>query len=220
MSEEQGDSVGAKVPGFDPAVEHVEWSAQRDLGGVVPVEEPLGLAEVEEGVLGDGPRGRWVRYLRDTHAPRFDPPGELEVGLVHRGDGSPFAAIVNLPTGNAGERASVPADLAARPGWRCHVARREGEVVGAGATFTEGEIGLLAVVVTIPPDGGDHVRSAILHRMITDSIEAGCWLLAARAARSHDGEQARPGSSAALLLAGFEEAYPCPVWVDSALPAD
>ena len=187
-----------------PAVERVEWLAQRDLGGEVPVTMP-GDPQTE---------GRWRRYLRDAHPPRFPAPSGVEVVRVEATDAEPFGATAAFGLGLPARTEPMLAALPGKPGWRCFLTRA-GSAPAAAASFTEGPITLVAIDASREAGGRSGAHLALLHRMIEEAIEAGARLIGARV---DEGAAARD-AAAGLLLAGFEKAYLCPDWVDAGLPA-
>lgn len=213
---------------FNPAaVELAEWKAQRDLGALVPASRPgvdggrAGGADDPArggstwGLDGFEPAGHWRRFLRDAHPPRFRVLDGVEVSEVGPGDSESFGATaafgLRLP-------ARAEAAFAALPGklhWRCYVTQA-GKAPAAAATFTDGPIVVLAVDASAAAGRRSPARAALLHRVIGDSITAGGRLIAARIdERAED----RGDTVAGLLLAGFEQSYLCPAWVDAGLPA-
>lgn len=194
---------------FDPTVvERVEWRAQRDLGAPTDGEAAWGPA-------GFDPPGHWRRWLRGAHPPRFRAPGGVEVTPVARGDAESFAATaaygLRLPASTEAAFAALPG----RPGWRCYLTR-SGSAPAALATFSDGQVALLAADASAEVGRRSPAHLALLHRVLADAIEGGARLIGARI----DEETERSGDAAAgLLLAGFEKSYRCPAWVDAGLPA-
>jgi hypothetical protein len=203
--------------GFDPAaIEAVEWLARRDLGAPVPGSGPESVAaEWRGGGFGDD--GDWRRYLRGPHPPRFRRPGGVEVSAVGPDDDAEsFGATAAFGLRAPARTGSAFASLPGRPGWRCYVAHAGSAPPAAAATFAEGPIVLLAVDATAEAGGRSTARAALLHRVLTDAIEAGARVIGARVDEADD---SRHDDAAGLLLAGFEAAYLCPAWVDARLPA-
>jgi hypothetical protein len=201
---------------FDPAaVERAEWLVQRDLGAQVP--GPTAQEAVAAWQGGFEPPGHWRRFLRDTHLPRFKPPGGVTVSVVG-GDGSEsFGATATFGLHLHARTEAAFAALPGRAGWRCYVAHGASASPAAAATFTDGPIVLLAIDATEEAGLRSPSRSALLHRVISDAIEAGSRLIGARVDERVQG--ARRDAAAGLLLAGFKSAYDCPGWVDAGLPA-
>ena len=211
--------------GSDPAmIERVEWLAQRDLGAAVPASEPqttatataTATAEVSGSPGGSASTGRWVRFLRDGHAPRFRLPGGIEVAAVDDAGSESFASTAAFGLGLPARFESTFASLPGRPGWRCYVASG-GKAPAAAATFADGPIVLLALDASGEAGRRSPARMALLHRVIADAVEAGARTIAARV--DEEADAARKEGAAGLLLAGFKAAYSCPAWVDAALPA-
>ncbi|MBN9623325.1 MAG: hypothetical protein J0H06_10270 [Actinobacteria bacterium] len=215
---------GAK---FDPvAVEQVEWRAQRDLGARVPAAEPTDAdgarasdgepsgGEAAWGLGGFDPPGRWRRWLRDGHPPRFRVPGDVAITVVEAGDTGSFAATaafgLHLPARAEAGFATLPG----KPGWRCYLTS-VGESPAALATFADGPIVLIALDATAEAGRRSPAHMALLHRAISDATRGGAGVIGARL----DEESGEREAAAPLLLAGFEKAYRCPSWVDAGLPA-
>jgi hypothetical protein len=201
---------------FDPAaVERVEWSVQRELGAPVP-DSLAGADGAKWGLLGFDPSGHWRRFLRDAHPPRFRVPDGVEVTAVEPGDSASFGATAAFGLGLPARTESAFAALPGKPGWRCYVTQA-GRAPAAAATFTDGPISLLAVDATAEVGRRGPSRAALLHRVISDSIESGARLICARI--DVEGEDSSD-AAAGLLLAGFEKSYLCPLWVDAGFPAN
>lgn len=196
---------------FDPtAVELLERQAQTDLGTPVPAS-----GDSTWGLDGFQPAGHWRRYLRDTHPPRFPLPGGVEVSEVEPGDSRSFGATAAFGVGLPARTEAAFAALPGKPGWRCYVTGA-GRAPAAVATFTDASIVLLAVDATAAAGRRSPARSALLHRVVSDAIDAGARLIGARIdERAEDASEAVAG----LLLAGFEKSYLCPAWVDAGLPS-
>jgi len=196
---------------FDPAaVERVEWRAQTDLGAALPAS-----GDSTWGLDGFQPAGRWRRFLRDSHPPRFPAPGGVDVREVEPGDSQSFGATAAFGLGQSAKTEVAFAALPGKPGWRCYVTRAS-RAPAAAATFADGSIVILAIDATREAGRRSPARAALLHRVIEDSIEAGARLLGARIDGQADGAN---DAVAGLLLAGFEKSYLCPAWVDAGLPA-
>jgi len=201
---------------FDPgAVERAEWSAQRELGAPVP-DSLDGADGAKWGLLGFDPAGHWRRFLRDAHPPRFRVQDGIDVTAVESGDSASFGATAAFGLGLPAQTESTFAALPGKPGWRCYVTQA-GRAPAAAATFTDGPISLLAVDATAEAGRRSPARAALLHRVIEDAIESGARLICARI--DVEGEHSSDAASG-LLLAGFEKSYLCPLWVDSAFPAN
>ena len=151
-----------------------------------------------------------MKFVRDAHSPRFSPPGDVEVVELTGSGDEPFAAIVAAGFGLPAWCAELFARLPGRPGWRCYVARVDGEAQATGAMLLDGGIAELGMAATLEPARGRGCQAALLHRRIVDAAAAGCELLFVET-----GERipSRPSNSYRnILRAGFEEAYLCPNW--------
>jgi hypothetical protein len=201
---------------FDPtAVERVEWDVQRELGAPVP-NSLTGADGARWGLLGFEPSGHWRRFLRDAHPPRFRVPDGVDVTAVEPGDSASFGATAAFGLRLPARTETIFAALPGKPGWRCYVTQA-GRAPAAAATFTDGGVALLAVDATAEVGRRSASRAALLHRVIEDAIESGARLICARI--DTEGERSNDAASG-LLLAGFEKSYLCPLWVDSAFPAN
>jgi hypothetical protein len=200
---------------YDPvAVERVEWSVQRELGA--PVPDSLTPADgAKWGLLGFDPSGHWRRFLRDAHPPRFRVQDGIEVTAVEAGDSASFGATAAFGLGLPARTEATFASLPGKPGWRCYVTQA-GRAPAAAATFTDGQVALLAVDATAEVGRRSPSRAALLYRVIEDAIEDGARLICARIDIEGKGSN---DAASGLLLAGFEKSYRCPLWVDSAFPA-
>jgi hypothetical protein len=203
--------------GFDPAaVEAVEWLARRDLGAPVPGSGPASVADEWRGG-GFGDEGHCRRFLRDPHPPRFRRPGGVEVAAVGpEDDAESFGATAAFGLRAPARAGSTFASLPGNAGWRCYVAHAGSAPPAAAATFAAGPIVLLAVDATVEAGGRSAARAALLHRVLSDAIEADARVIGARV---DEADASRKDAAAGLLLAGFKAAYLCPAWVDARLPA-
>jgi hypothetical protein len=204
---------GAK---FDPAaVERAEWRAQRDLGVEIPASPATDGNGGWQPLGGFAPEGHWRRWLRDAHPPRFRAPGGVEVAAVEAGDAAQsFAATATFGLRLPARTESTFAALPGMERWRCYLTSA-GKSPAALATLTDGPIAIIAIDATAEAGRRSPAHMALLHRAISDAIEAGATLIGARL----DEEAGEREAGAPLLLAGFEKAYRCPKWVDAGLPA-
>jgi N-acetylglutamate synthase-like GNAT family acetyltransferase len=100
--------------------------------------------------------------------------------------------------------------LPGRDGWRCYVARVEGEAQACAAMLIEDGIAEFGIAATLEEARGHGCQTALLHRRIVDADRAGCHTLFVET-----GERVpdrRSGSYRNILRAGFEEAYLRPNW--------
>lgn len=191
----------------------IEWAHERGVDPYVPVTPGLPTSgEAEDFLRGAGfePGYGWMKFLRDAHPPRFSPPGDVEVVELTGSDEEPFAAIVAAGFGLPAWGAELFAGLPGRPGWRCYVARVDGEAQATGAMLLDRGIAEFGMAATLEPARRRGCQAALLHRRIVDAAAAGCELLFVET-----GERVphRPSNSYRnILRAGFEEAYLCPNW--------
>jgi GNAT superfamily N-acetyltransferase len=194
--------------------EALAWIEARGARPYVPVS-PGPEAVAAEGLLEARGYRRgygWMKFVRDAHPPRFRAP-EVEVVELTAPDEEPFGAIAAAGFGLPAWGGDFFAHLPGRPGWRCYVARVDGEAQACGALLIEGEVAEFGIGATLEPARGRGCQLALLHRRIADAAAAGCRTLFVET-----GERApdRPATSYRnILRAGFEEAYPRPNWVHS-----
>jgi hypothetical protein len=213
---------GAADEGF--LAEAVDWCRERGVRSYTPLTPGrLGLESAESWLKGNGfePAGAWLRFTRDGHPPRFPAPGGIEVltaddpGWGTNGIAADFGSTIAFKLRLPNWTSALFAALPGRPNWRCYVAETE-RGSAAAAAYLDGDIALLAIDSTAGPVEERDARAALLHRFIEDARAAKAGLLGARIDQRVD---APPHPSSGLLLAGFEEAYRCPGWVDARLPA-
>jgi hypothetical protein len=208
--------LGAGEPGA-VADGHVataaEWAAARGVAPYVPVT-PGGpeAAEVEAWLAGNGFERAyaWMKFVRDAHRPRFATPEDVEVVELYAEDEAPFGTIAALGFGLPAWASSLFAHLPGREGWRCYVARLDGEAQACAAMSLHDGIAEFGIAATLEAARGRGCQLALLHRRILDAAEAGCHTLFVET-----GERVpdRPsGSYRNILRAGFEEAYLRPNW--------
>jgi GNAT superfamily N-acetyltransferase len=190
-----------------------EWAAARGVVPYVPVTPSAPGAPAAEGWLAANGFARaysWMRFVRDAHAPRFAVPEEIEVAELGRGDDAPFGAIAAAGFGLPAWAASLFAELPGSPGWRCYVARLDGEPSACAAMHLHEGIAEFGIAATLEPARGRGAQLALLRRRIADAAQAGCHTLFVETGERVPG---RPSASYGnILRAGFEEAYLRPNW--------
>ena len=201
----------------DPAGEHLgaaaAWAEERGANPYVPLTPGLPGSERAEAWLrqsGFQPAYAWMKFVRDPHPPRFPAPEGIEVVELGGPDEEPFGTIAAIGFGMPAWGAELFAHLPGRPGWRCYVAKIDGEAQGCGAMLIEDGIAELGIGATLEEARGRGCQTALLHRRIGDAAEAGCHTLFVET-----GERVpdRPSASYRnILKAGFEEAYLRPNW--------
>jgi len=188
------------------------WTSERGVAQYVPVTPGQPESAAAERWLSENgyEQGHaWMKFVRDAHPPRFRAP-EVEVVEVRDGAEEPFGMIAATGFGLPAWAAAFFADLPGREGWRCYVARLDGEAQACGAMRIHDGIAELGIGATLEPARGRGCQLALLHRRIADASEAGCHTLFVET-----GERVpdRPSVSYRnILRAGFEEAYPRPNW--------
>jgi GNAT superfamily N-acetyltransferase len=201
----------------DPAGEHLDaaaaWAEERGARPYVPITPDLpGAAEAETWLRGNGfePAYAWMKFVRDPHPPRFPDPDGIEVVELSSPDEEPFGAIAALGFGMPAWGAEFFAHLPGREGWRCYVAKIDGEARACGAMLIDDGIAELGIGATLEAARGRGCQTALLRRRIGDAAAAGCRTLFVET-----GERVpdRPSASYRnILKAGFEEAYLRPNW--------
>jgi len=195
----------------------LEWTAGRGVSPYVPVAPGLPESETAAAWLaanGYSPGYAWMKFVRDAHPPRFKAPADVEVVEVGPEAGEPFATIVangfELPVWAA----SLFAGLPGREGWRCYVARVDGQIGACGAMLIDGTVAELGFGATLEPARRRGCQLALLRRRIEDAAAAGCETLFVETGERVEGRPA--GSYRNILRAGFEEAYLRPNWAPTA----
>lgn len=190
----------------------VAWAEERSTPYVSVTPDLPGSSAAEEWLREQGfePTYAWMKFVRDPHPPRFPAPDGVEVVEVTAPDQEPFGTIAALGFGMPAWGAELFAHLPGRDGWRCYVARVDGEACGCGAMLVEAGIAELGIGATLEAARGRGCQTALLHRRIGDAAAAGCHtLLVETGERVPD----RPSASYRnILKAGFEEAYLRPNW--------
>jgi GNAT superfamily N-acetyltransferase len=201
----------------DPGAQHLEaaaeWAESAGVAPYVPLTPALpGSAEAEAWLRRNRfePAYAWMKFVRDPHPPRFPPPEGVEVVELSASEEEPFGTIAAIGFGLPAWGAEFFAHLPGRDGWRCYVARIDGEAQGCAAMLIEDGIAEFGVAATLAGARGRGCQTALLHRRIDDAAEAGCHTLFVET-----GERVpdRPSASYRnILKAGFEEAYLRPNW--------
>jgi GNAT superfamily N-acetyltransferase len=188
------------------------WARSRGVKAYVPVTPGLAGSEAAEAWLrenGFEPAYAWMKFVRDAHEPRFPAP-EVEVVELSEPDQEPFgmiaAAAFEMPAWAADFFASLPG----RDGWRCYVARVDGEAQACAAMSIHKGIAEFGIAATLENARGRGCQLALLHRRIRDAAEAGCHTLFVETGERIPSR--RSGSYRNILRAGFEEAYLRPNW--------
>ena len=191
----------------------IEWTAPRGVSPFVPVTPGLPGSAAAEAWLrehGFGQAYAWMKFVRDTHPPRFPVPDGVEVLELTAPDQEPFGTIAAIGFGLPAWAAEFFAHLPGREGWHCYVAKVDGEAQACGAMLTDGGIAEFGIAATLQQARGRGCQTALLHRRIRDAAGAGCQTLFVET-----GERVpdRPSASYRnILRAGFEEAYLRPNW--------
>jgi len=190
----------------------IAWAEERSTPYVSVTPDLPESTAAEKWLRSEGfePTYAWMKFVRNPHPPRFPAPSEIEVVEVTAPDQEPFGTIAALGFGMPAWGAELFAHLPGRDGWRCYVARVDGEAQGCGAMVIEDGIAELGIGATLEAARGRGCQTALLRRRIVDAAEAGCHtLLVETGERVPD----RPSASYRnILKAGFDEAYRRPNW--------
>jgi GNAT superfamily N-acetyltransferase len=201
----------------DPAGENLraaaEWAESRGVAPYVPLTPGLPGSEQAETWLrenGFEPAYAWMKFVRDPHPPRFPAPDGVEVVELSAPEEAPFGTIAAIGFGLPAWAVQFFAHLPGRDGWRCYVARVDGEAQACAAMLIDGGIAQFGIAATLEAARGRGCQTALLRQRIRDAAEAGCRTLFVET-----GERVpeRPSASYRNILnAGFEEAYLRPNW--------
>ena len=160
----------------------VAWAAERGVIPYVPVTPGLpGTAAAEAWLQEHGfEPGLRLDEVRPRPAPAALPRPRRRRGgrAERRPTQEPFGTIAAIGFGHArlGRRASSPT-CPGREGWRCYVARVDGEAQACGAMLIEDGIAEFGIGATLEAARGRGCQTALLHRRIVDAAEAGCHTL-------------------------------------------
>lgn len=191
--------------------EALEWMESLKVSFYVPLPETAAAAGA--GQLLESRRYTrgysWMKFVRDTHSPRFSTPAGVEVSAVGD-DAEPFGMIAATGFGLPPWASAFFADLHRKPGWHCYLARVDDEPAACAAMLVDGGQAELGIAATLESARGRGCQMALLHRRIVDAAAAGCHTLSVKTGERIPG---RPSTSYAnILRAGFEEAYLRPNW--------
>ena len=189
----------------------LDWMESQQVSFYIPLDEAAGskpataLLESRRYERGYA----WMKFVRDGHPPRFSPPSGVEVVPVSD-ETEPFGMIAATGFGLPPWASAFFAGLHRQLGWRCYLARVEGEAAACAAMFIQNGMAELGIAATLEPARGRGCQTALLHRRIADAAAAGCHTLSAKTGERTPG---RPSTSYGnILRAGFEEAYLRPNW--------
>lgn len=191
----------------------LEWARSRGVFPYVPVPpERAGTAAAEAWLAGNGfiPGIAWMKFLRDPHPPRFAAPKDVEVVELSDPSREPFGMIAATAFGMPAWAAAFYAGLPGRAGWRCYVARVDGEAHACAAMLIDGGVAVFGIGATLEPARRRGCQLALLRRRIVDAVEAGCQTLFVETGERVEDQPA--GSYRNILRAGFKETYLCPNW--------
>ncbi|HEY2052897.1 MAG TPA: GNAT family N-acetyltransferase [Solirubrobacterales bacterium] len=210
-----GASADADAEGF--LGEAVDWVREQGARGFALLDPHAPGADAAATALtaaGYEKGYDWMRFVRDPHPPRFKVAADVEVvALDGSEEDAPFGAIAALGFGLPAWVASVLAPLPALPDWRCYLARIDGEPLACAAMLLDGEVAELGWGATLESGRRRGCQLALLGRRIEDAAAAGVRTLFVETGARVPG---RPSTSYAnILLAGFEEAYLSPGWIDA-----
>jgi len=189
------------------------WARERGASPYVPVApDTPGTVDAERWLEsnGFGSGYAWMKFVRNGHPPLFREPRGVEVVELEAGSEEPFGTIAAVGFGLPAWAAAFFAALPGREGWRCYLARVDGEPQACAAMLIEGEVAEFGIAATLEPARGCGCQLALLRRRILDAGEDGCRTLFVETGERVPGRPS--GSYRNLLRAGFEEAYLRPNW--------
>jgi hypothetical protein len=208
--------LGATDPGatatgqLGAALEWVRSHGVSPYVSVPPERDGTAAAEAWLGENGFTPAFAWMKFLRDPHPPRFAAPEDVEVIELTDPSQEPFGMIAATGFGMPAWAAAFFSGLPGREGWRCYVARVDGEAQACGAMLIDDGVAAFGVGATLEPARRRGCQLALLHRRIVDAAEAGCQTLFVETGERVEDRPA--GSYRNILRAGFKETYLCPNW--------
>lgn len=191
----------------------IEWTASQSITPYVPVTPQLPGTDAAEAWLVENGFVKgyaWMKFIRDTHPPRFAAPRDIEVIEVTDPRREPFGMIAATGFGMPAWASAFFADLPGRDGWRCYVARVDDRTEACAAMHIDADVAEFGIAATLEPARGRGCQLALLHRRILDARDAGCRTLFVET-----GERTpeRPSASYRnILRAGFAEAFLRPNW--------
>jgi GNAT superfamily N-acetyltransferase len=191
----------------------IAWATERGVDPYIPVApDNPGTVAAERWLESNGfaTGYAWMKFVRNAHPPLFREPRSVEVVEIGADSGEPFGTIAAVGFGLPAWAAAFFAGLPGREGWRCYVARVDGEAQGCAAMLIAGEVAEFGVAATLEPARGRGCQLALLHRRIRDAADAGCRTLFVETGERVPGRSS--GSYRNVLRAGFEEAYLRPNW--------
>ncbi len=194
------------------------WVAERGVSPYVPITPGLpGAAAAETWLRENGFECgyAWMKFVRDPHPPRFPTPEGVEAVELEAPDEEPFGTIAAVGFGLPAWGAEFFAHLPGREGWRCYVAKVDGEAQACAAMLIDEGIAEFGIAATLEEARGRGCQTALLNQRILDAAEAGCHTLFVET-----GERIpdRPSASYRnILRAGFVEAYLRPNWQRSSV---
>ncbi|MDQ3725616.1 MAG: GNAT family N-acetyltransferase [Actinomycetota bacterium] len=204
----------AEDPGGEGLAAASEWAAARGVPApYVPLTPGLpGSAAAEAWLQANGFERAyaWMKFVRGAHLPRFPAPDDVEVVELTAPDQEPFGTIAAIGFELPSWGADFFTHLPGRPGWRCYVARIDGEAQGCAAMLIDEGIAEFGVAATLEGARGRGCQTALLHRRIVDAAEADCHTLFVETGERVPGKPS--ASYRNILRAGFKEAYLRPNW--------
>ncbi len=191
----------------------LEWVRSRGVSPYVSVAPGRADTEPAESWLAENgyvPAFAWMKFVRDPHPPRFAAPDDVEVVELTDPSQEPFGMIAATGFEMPAWAAAFFAELPGREGWRCYVAKVDGEAQACGAMLIDDGVAAFGVGATLEPARRRGCQLALLRRRIVDAAEAGCHTLFVETGERVEGQPA--ASYRNILRAGFKEAHLCPNW--------
>lgn len=149
-------------------------------------------------------RKAWAKMVRGDEATVPVETG-CEVRVLLEGEEPALAEVICNAFGMPAEWAPWFAAMALRPNWRAVAAFREGQIVGGGLLYMQGEYGWLGAGAVAPEARRLHAHRALMNLRIELAIHAGCSRIATETGEAI-GDEPNP-SLRNMYACGFTKAY-------------
>jgi GNAT superfamily N-acetyltransferase len=148
----------------------------------------------------------WMKFVHEGDAPppADVPPAGVRVRPCEEGHGERFGATFAAGYGLQAMFAPIAGAVVGRQGWHCYLAEAgNGEAIGVGAMFVDGDTAWLGLGATVPAARRMGAQGALIRARVEAAQALGCTLIV-----TETGERVpdRPSASYRnLLRAGFVE---------------